>query len=68
MRKRLTGKSIPSECGSIPAIAVPIGLAIATPDAATAVPTGLEAASPCSPTTARPESYMGTELISELIH
>lgn len=50
-----TWKLKPSAAGSTPAIAVAMGFAMATPDAAIAVAKGLEAASPFSPITARPE-------------
>lgn len=54
LAKWLIWKLIPRTLGSMPAIAVPMGRAIAIPFNATAVPTGLEAAKPCSPITARP--------------
>lgn len=45
---------MPSRVGSIPAIAVPMGRAMAIPEAATAVAMGRDAASPLSPITANP--------------
>lgn len=48
---------MPNASGFIPAMAVAIGWAIATPRRATAVPIGLDDAMPLSPITAKPEIY-----------
>lgn len=49
---------MPRSVGSMPAMAVAIGLAMATPEAATAVAIGFDAAIPFSPTTARPKGII----------